>query len=57
MYYKNGEWRPHSLKRLAGERLGLSIQQGAHDSVDDARAALALYHKYATRWERAVAHY
>jgi hypothetical protein len=52
MQYRNGVWRPCSLKRLAQEELGWNIQQGSHDSVVDARAALALYQRYAAGWEQ-----
>ena len=33
---------------------GLEIQKGEHSSVDDARAALLLYKKFAKQWEREV---
>ena len=38
--------KPRSLRSLALERLGLVIQSGEHSPVDDARAALYLYHRY-----------
>lgn len=40
-----------SLKKLCQSELGLEIQAGAHDSVADARSALALYRKYRKSWE------
>lgn len=40
-----------SLKRLALEILGLSIQGGEHDSVDDARVAMLLYRAHKDAWE------
>lgn len=40
-YFKQNQ-RP-SLKRLASAVLGQHIQRGAHDSVEDARAAMQLY--------------
>jgi RNA exonuclease 4 len=46
--------RPRALRRLAAERLGLSIQAGQHSSVEDARAALALYQSLAVQWEADV---
>lgn len=38
--------KPRSLRTLAVEQLGLTIQEGEHSPVDDARAALYLYHKF-----------
>jgi len=46
---------PMSLKRLADRELGLSIQNGAHSSVEDARVALMLYKKYRKEWEQKLA--
>jgi hypothetical protein len=43
-----------ALKQLAQQQLGLSIQEGQHSSVDDARAALYLYQKHAGEVVRAV---
>ena len=40
-----------SLKRLAKEFLGIDIQQGAHDSVDDARVTMLLYRAHKNDWE------
>lgn len=40
-----------SLKRLAQEVLGLVIQEGEHDSVDDARVAMLLYRAHKDPWE------
>lgn len=40
-----------SLKRLAQEVLGLTIQTGEHDSVDDARVAMLLYRSHKDAWE------
>lgn len=39
------------LKRLAQEILGLAIQQGEHDSVDDARVAMLLFRAHKDAWE------
>ena len=47
--------RPRGLKALAKEHLGLDIQQGEHDSVVDARTALALYLHFRKMWELDVA--
>lgn len=40
-----------SLKRLAKEILGIEIQGGSHDSVDDARVAMLLYRAHKVEWE------
>lgn len=40
-----------SLKRLALDVLGLRIQEGEHDSVDDARVAMLLYQSCKDEWE------
>lgn len=40
-----------SLRRLAKEFLGIDIQQGSHDSVDDARVAMLLYRAHKADWE------
>ena len=41
--HPKGAGYKRSLKHLSHEFLGLSIQSGAHDSAEDARAALALF--------------
>ena len=43
--------RPRALRALADEQLGLAVQTGQHDSVEDARAALQLYMKHRKEWE------
>ena len=43
-----------ALRDLARQHLGLEIQKGEHSSVDDARATLALYKKFAKQWESAL---
>lgn len=40
-----------SLKRLCKEILGVDIQQGEHDSLEDARAAMLLYRRHKEEWE------
>ncbi|XP_063981672.1 RNA exonuclease 4 [Diachasmimorpha longicaudata] len=40
-----------SLKKLAAELLGIDIQTGEHNSVEDARTAMQLYVLYKKRWE------
>jgi len=47
--------RPRSLKTLVKERLGVEFQAGEHDSVEDARAVLAVYKTVAMQWEHEVA--
>jgi len=43
--------RPKKLKYLAKKHLGIDIQKGSHSSVEDARAALALYRLHEAEWE------
>ena len=50
----SGRVRPRALRELAAEQLGLEIQHGEHSPLDDARAALYLYHKHRQRWETSV---
>lgn len=39
---------------LLKKEFGESIQEGEHDSVEDARGALLLYRKHRVEWERNV---
>lgn len=41
---------PASLKFLARQLLGRSIQDGQHSSVDDARASMEIYRKVSHQW-------
>ncbi|CAG8489475.1 16427_t:CDS:2 [Acaulospora colombiana] len=41
-----------SLKRLAKEELGMTIQEGCHSSVEDAQACMMLYKKHRSQWEQ-----
>ena len=43
-----------SLKKLCMEILRKSVQEGVHDSVEDARGALQLYRMHRTSWERSI---
>lgn len=44
-FRKLARGRTPSLKRLAHELLGIDIQNGAHSSIEDARAAMLLFRK------------
>jgi RNA exonuclease 4 len=55
--------RPRALKQLAAEELDLDDSDEAssfqargvaHDSVQDARVALAIYNKHRTEWEKSI---
>lgn len=46
--------RARALRHLALEELGITIQKGEHTPVDDARAALYVYHKHRKEWERSI---
>ncbi|QDZ21444.1 exonuclease [Chloropicon primus] len=48
----HARFKSRALKELAAEHLGLEIQHGEHSPVEDARAALYLYHKHKVEWER-----
>ncbi|CAG8529310.1 10316_t:CDS:2 [Funneliformis mosseae] len=41
-----------SLKRLASEELGMTIQTGRHSSVEDAQVCMMLYRKHKEQWEQ-----
>uniref|UniRef100_A0A7S3ADY6 RNA exonuclease 4 n=1 Tax=Haptolina ericina TaxID=156174 RepID=A0A7S3ADY6_9EUKA len=43
--------RPRKLRRITWEFLGLTIQDGEHDPLEDARAALLLYLRYQSDFE------
>jgi RNA exonuclease 4 len=44
--YKSEGGLPFSLKKLASRELGLSIQEGEHNSGEDARATMQLFAKF-----------
>ncbi|TPX30806.1 hypothetical protein SmJEL517_g05716 [Synchytrium microbalum] len=44
-----------ALKRLAAQILNISIQEGSHSSVEDARVAMLLYQMHRVEWERRLA--
>ncbi|KAL5479936.1 hypothetical protein EMCRGX_G023539 [Ephydatia muelleri] len=39
------------LKKLSSELLGVNIQEGEHNSIEDAQAAMRLYQKHKAEWE------
>lgn len=43
-----------SLKRLCKAILGVDIQTGEHNSVEDARAAMSIYNRFSTDWEKYI---
>lgn len=46
-----------ALRLLTNCILNYDIQTGAHCSVEDARATMEIYQKYAKQWERAMSKY
>lgn len=40
-----------SLKKLAAELLGIDIQSGEHNSIEDARATMQIYQLFRKKWE------
>ncbi|XP_037939144.1 RNA exonuclease 4 [Teleopsis dalmanni] len=46
--------RTPSLKRLSEEILGLKIQTGEHNSIEDARAAMNIYNRLSQDWEKYI---
>ncbi|XP_036334966.1 RNA exonuclease 4 [Rhagoletis pomonella] len=46
--------RTPSLKHLSQVILGMEIQVGEHNSVEDARAAMKIYNRLRTDWERYI---
>mmetsp|Transcript_17125 Transcript_17125/g.39368 ORF Transcript_17125/g.39368 Transcript_17125/m.39368 type:complete len:267 (+) Transcript_17125:139-939(+) len=48
-----GHWRPYRLRDLTWYHLGIVIQEGGkpHDSLEDARAAMALYRHAQQSWD------
>lgn len=43
--------KSQKLQFLLKKELGVDIQEGEHDSIDDARATLLLYKKHRVEWE------
>lgn len=52
----DGKYRPRKLRDLVAEHCGMTIQRPgeSHDSIDDARAALALFKVSRVAWEAAL---
>ena len=48
-----GQWRPYRLRDLTWYHLGIVIQEGGkpHDSIEDARASMALYRHEQESWD------
>jgi len=49
-----GKYRPSSLKDLTSIYLNKTIQEGEHDSVEDARCAVMLYKLQMEEWEQSL---
>ena len=47
----NRRGRPRKLRKITWEFLGLTIQDGEHDALEDARAALLLYQRFERDFE------
>lgn len=45
-----------SLKKLTAQVLSVKVQEGEHDSVQDAQAAMRLYTMYRQQWEKDIKH-
>ncbi len=59
MYFRRRHGRPAKsapkLSTLVAKKLGVDeFQKGEHDSAEDARAALALYKKFGSEWEKEI---
>lgn len=52
----DGSWEPRRLAQLMQIFLGQVIQQGPHDSLEDAASAMSLYHLVQAEWEQWVLH-
>lgn len=49
--------RTPSLKKLCTNYLGVTIQEGEHNSVTDAQATMRLYTLFKKKWESTIVHY
>jgi RNA exonuclease 4 len=52
----NPRRHPKKLSEITSEHLQIEIQSTSHDSIEDARAAMALYRKYRDEWEHHLKH-
>ncbi|XP_058798224.1 RNA exonuclease 4 [Phymastichus coffea] len=43
-----------SLKKLASELLGVDVQSGEHNSIEDARTAMQIYQLFRKKWENEI---
>jgi RNA exonuclease 4 len=50
--HHNGLWKARRLAHLTKFYLGVAIQTGEHNSIEDAAAAMALYRLVKTDWDR-----
>jgi RNA exonuclease 4 len=48
--------KPRSLRWLSQKILNITIQQGAHSPIIDARASMLLYHALKRDWEQTISH-
>jgi RNA exonuclease 4 len=55
--FANGKWRPRKLRDLVKENLKgkAGFQEASHDSVDDAKATMELFHLVQPQWEKEIA--
>lgn len=48
----SGKMKPQALRNVVLQELGMVIQNGEHDSIQDAQAVLSLYNKHKVAWEK-----
>eukprot|EP00890_Picochlorum_soloecismus_P002224 jgi/Picsp_1/3001/NSC_01224-R1_rna exonuclease 4 homolog ( cerevisiae) len=48
----SGKMKPQALRNVVLQELGMVIQNGEHDSIQDAQAVLNLYNKHKVEWEK-----
>ena len=48
----SGKMKPQALRNVVLQELGMVIQNGEHDSIQDAQAVLGLYKKHKVAWEK-----